>query len=45
MSGFDKKSDRRRVVMVLSDGKDDDRRFSMHIVTQVDVIDRAAKKK
>ena len=43
MSGFDKKSDRRRVVMVLSDGKDDDRRFSMHIVTQVDVIDRARK--
>lgn len=43
MSDFDKKSDRRSVVMVLSDGRDEDRRFSMRIVTQVDVIDRARK--
>ncbi|HKW02271.1 MAG TPA: VWA domain-containing protein [Vicinamibacterales bacterium] len=43
MSVFDKKSDRRSVVMVLSDGRDDDRHFSMHMVTQVDVIDRARK--
>jgi Ca-activated chloride channel family protein len=41
MSSFDTKSDRRRVVMVLSDGKDEDMTFSRHIVTQVDVIDRA----
>jgi VWFA-related protein len=40
MSSFDTKSDRRRVVMVLSDGKDEDVHFS-HMVTQVDVIDRA----
>ena len=43
MSDFDKKSDRRCVVMVLSDGRDEDRRFSMRMVTQVDVIDRARK--
>jgi Ca-activated chloride channel homolog len=41
MSLFDTKSDKRRVVMVMSDGKNADNTFSMKIVTQVDVIDRA----
>src|SRR5262245_38125125 len=41
MSAFDARSDRRKVVLVLSDGKDDDVGFHRHIATQVDVIDRA----
>lgn len=41
MSAFDPKSDRRKVVLVLSDGKDEDMGFHRHIATQVDVIDRA----
>lgn len=41
MSAFDPKSNRRKVVLVLSDGKDEDMGFHRRIVTQVDVIDRA----
>jgi Ca-activated chloride channel family protein len=41
MSAFDPTSDRRRVVLVLSDGKDADVGFGRRIVSQVDVIDRA----
>src|SRR6185295_4720960 len=41
MDALDKKSDRRRVVLVLSDGKDVDLGFNRRIVTQVEVIDRA----
>src|SRR5262245_2944192 len=41
MSAFDAKSDRRKVVLVLSDGKDEDMGFHRHIATQMDVIDRA----
>jgi Ca-activated chloride channel family protein len=41
MSAFDPKNDRRKVVLVLSDGKDEDMGFHRHIATQVDVIDRA----
>jgi VWFA-related protein len=41
MGAFDEKSDRRRVVLVLSDGKDSDMRFGKRIVSQGEVIDRA----
>jgi Ca-activated chloride channel family protein len=43
MDAFDTKSDKRRVVLVLSDGKDDDISFSRRIVSQGDVIDRARR--
>lgn len=41
MSAFDTKSDRRRVVIVLSDGQDAPGGFGLKIMTQVEVIDRA----
>ncbi len=44
MNTFDAKSDRRRVVLVLSDGKDADATFSRHVVSQGEVIDRARAK-
>jgi Ca-activated chloride channel family protein len=42
MDAFDANSDRRRVVLVLSDGKNSDVRFSRRNVSQVEVIDRAS---
>jgi Ca-activated chloride channel family protein len=42
MDAFDRESDRRRVVLVLSDGKDTGRAdFRMEFVSQADVADRA----
>jgi len=41
MDVFDTKSDRRRVVLVLSDGKDSDMTFGKRIVSQAEIIDRA----
>jgi Ca-activated chloride channel homolog len=42
MDSFDANSERRRVVLVLSDGKNSDVRFSKRNVSQVEIIDRAS---